>query len=58
MAQTEHHERYGWWLNELESLGINAERKKELNDLTEVSALTGNIKKLFYEEYQTAFNEK
>jgi hypothetical protein len=27
MAQTEHPERYGWWLNELESLGVNAKHK-------------------------------
>ena len=58
MARAEYPEKYNWWLNELESLGVNAKRKEELNDLSEVSALTGNIKKLFYEDYQTAFNEK
>jgi len=30
---SEHPERYGWWLNELESLGISANRINELNDL-------------------------
>lgn len=42
------------WLvaNELESLGVNAKHKEELNDLPEVSALTENLKQLFYEEYQ------
>ena len=40
------------------NLGVNAKRKEELNYLSEVSALTGNVKKLFYEDYQTAFNEK
>ena len=58
MAKAEYPEKYGWWLNELESLGINAKHKEELNDLTEISALAGNIKKLFFEEYQRAFNEK
>jgi hypothetical protein len=38
--------------NELESLGVNAKHKEELNDLPEVSALTENLKQLFYEEYQ------
>ncbi len=52
MAQTEHPERYGWWLNELETLGVKAKHKEELNDLPEVSALTENLKQLFYEEYQ------
>ena len=58
MARAEYPEKYGGWLNELESLGVNAKRKEELNYLSEVSALTGNVKKLFYEDYQTAFNEK
>jgi hypothetical protein len=39
MAQTEHPERYGWWLNELETLGVNAKYKGELNGLPEVGAL-------------------
>jgi hypothetical protein len=32
----EHPERYGWWLNELETLGISAKRVNELNDLNEI----------------------
>ena len=57
MARTEQPERYSWWLNELESLGVNATHKEDINDLQEASALTENLKQLFYEEYQRAFNE-
>jgi hypothetical protein len=48
----EHPERYGWWLNELESLGISAKRTNELNDLNEISSLAENIKWGFYQEYE------
>jgi hypothetical protein len=32
-TKKEHPERYGWWLNELESLGVSANRINEPNDL-------------------------
>jgi hypothetical protein len=48
----EHPERYGWWLNELETLGISAKRVNELNDLNEISTLAENIKWGFYQEYE------
>jgi hypothetical protein len=57
MAVAEHPERQGWWLNELESLGVNT-KHEEFNNLLEASSLTENLKQLFYEEYQRAFNEK
>ena len=49
---SEHQERYGWWLNELESLGIGSKRINELNDLKEISSLAENIKQGFYQEYK------
>jgi hypothetical protein len=57
MAVAEHPERQGWWLYELESLGVNT-KHEEFNNLLEASSLTENLKQLFYEEYQRAFNEK
>jgi hypothetical protein len=57
MAQIGHPERYSWWLNELESLGVNT-KCNELNDLSVASSLTENLKQLFFEEYQRTFNEK
>jgi hypothetical protein len=49
----EHPERFGWWLNELDSLGINTKRINELNDLKEIRNLTENIKQAFYQDYKT-----
>jgi hypothetical protein len=52
-AKDEHPERYGWWLNELESLGVSSKRINELNDLKEISSLAENIKQGFYQEYES-----
>jgi hypothetical protein len=56
-AKDEHPERYGWWLNELESLGIGSKRINELNDLKEISSLAENIKQGFYTELVNKTNE-
>ena len=47
MAKVEHPERYIWWLNELESLGVNTLEKNGLNNYKEASDLTEAISKLF-----------
>lgn len=52
LIMNEHPERYGWWLNELESLGISTKRINELNDLKEIRNLTENIKEAFYYNYK------
>ena len=52
-AKDEHPERYGWWLNELQSLGISSNRINELNDLKEIRILAENIKQGFYQEYES-----
>jgi hypothetical protein len=57
MTIAEHPERHGWWLNELESLGVNTKYKK-LNDLSVANSLNENLKQLFFKKYQRAFNEK
>jgi hypothetical protein len=44
MAGKEHPERYNWWLNELESLGVNTLEKNGLNNHKEVSDLTEAVK--------------
>ena len=51
-TRNEHPERHGWWLDELESLGISTKRTNELNDLKELRSLTDNIKRAFYHEYK------
>jgi hypothetical protein len=40
----EHPERYGWWINELESLGLSVKKVNEFNDLYEISNLAEIIK--------------
>jgi len=53
-TKNEHPEKYGWWLNELESLGVSPKRCNELNNKQEVSNLTENLKQVFYQEYKLA----
>jgi hypothetical protein len=48
-----HPERYGWWLKELDSLGIRTKKINELNDLQEIRNLTQNIKQAFYQDFKT-----
>jgi len=35
----EHPQRYGWWINELESLGLSVKKINEFNDLDEIRDL-------------------
>jgi hypothetical protein len=58
MAEIEHPERYAWWLNELESLGISTLEKNGLNNQKEAGDLTEAVKQTLYEEYLQAYNEK
>ena len=51
----EHPERYGWWINELESLGLSVKKINELNDLNEIRDLVGLIKQDKYVDYGTAY---
>jgi hypothetical protein len=51
MAEIEHPERHGWWLNELESLGVNTLEKHGLNNHKEASDLTKAVKQTLYEKY-------
>jgi hypothetical protein len=51
MAEIEHPERYSWWLNELDSLGISTLEKNGISDSREASDLTDAVKQTLYEEY-------
>ena len=57
MAEIEHPERYGWWLNELESLGVNTLQKHGLNNQKEASDLAEAVKQTLYEDYLQAYSE-
>ena len=44
----EHPEKYGWWINELESLGLSVKKINEFNDLDEIRDLAEIIKQEKY----------
>jgi hypothetical protein len=46
-----------WWINELDSLGINAKVRNELIDTQETSSLAENLKQIFYQAYKDAYND-
>jgi hypothetical protein len=58
MTGTEHPEKYGWWLNELESLGVDTLKKDGINNHKEASDLTEAIKQTLYEDYLQAYSER
>jgi hypothetical protein len=57
MARAEQPEKYNWWLNELESLGINTLEKNGLRNHKEASDLTEAVKQTLYEEFHQAYSE-
>lgn len=56
-TRKESSDRYGWWLNELNSLGIVPKKTNELNDKREIRDLSENIKQILYQDYKTAYSE-
>jgi hypothetical protein len=42
--------------NDLKSLGIDPKKENELNDETELRALTEIIKQVYYQDYKTAYS--
>ena len=57
----------GYWINELESLGIspkeiiaekNINSTVELNSIEELTNLVENIKQTMYQDYKTAYSER
>jgi hypothetical protein len=57
MAEVERPEKYNWWLNELDSLGISTMQKNGLDNQKEASDLTDAVKQTLYEEYLQAYSE-
>jgi hypothetical protein len=51
----EHPEKYGWWINELASLGLSVKKINEFNDLYEISNLAEIIKQDKYLDYMTDY---
>jgi hypothetical protein len=53
IPQDEHPEKNGWWINELESLGVDTESNpNELKNKQDNSDLVQAIKQTFMEEYK------
>jgi hypothetical protein len=52
-TKDEHPERYEWWLNELNTLGIAPNKVNELNDINGVSNLAKNLKQCYYQDYKS-----
>jgi hypothetical protein len=47
-----------YWQNELDSLGIEPQRKTELNDEEELEKLADIIKQAMIQDYKIAYSEK
>ena len=51
--------KYGWWISELNSMGVNTEAKnKELRDVQALENLTDDLKQTFIHEYKTRYSEE
>jgi hypothetical protein len=57
IPQEEHPEKNGWWINELESLGVDTESNaNKLKDKQDNSDLVEAIKQTFMEEYKKTYD--
>jgi hypothetical protein len=56
-TKKEYPQRYGWWINELSSLGIKPIRRNDINDRKEITDLTENIKQTLFQEYKAVYNK-
>jgi len=59
----EHPENYGWWINELESLGMaDTKRSDELdngnNGKAELKDLAETTKEMMYQQYEIAYGRQ
>jgi hypothetical protein len=53
----EHPEKYGWWISELDSLGIKRIRRNDMKDRKQITDLTENTKQTLFQEYKTVYNQ-
>ena len=57
-TKLENPQKDNWWINELDSLGVNVKVRNELNDTQETSNLAENLKQIFYQAYKHAYNDE
>jgi hypothetical protein len=53
--KNEYPDKYGWWISELNSLGINTDGK---NDVQGLENLTDYVKQNFIHDYKTCYSEE
>ena len=57
-TKDEYDESYGWWRNELASLGLVIKKRNEFNNLKELCSLAENIKQTFIHNYEDSEKTK
>ena len=56
-TKKEYPEKYGWWISELNSLGINTEALGS-GEVQALENLTDDVKQDFIHEYKTRYSEE
>ena len=55
-TQNEYPEKHGWWISELNSLGINSDAKnEESTDVQGLENLTDDVKQTLIRDYRTCY---
>ena len=57
MAKVKRLEKYNWWLNGLDFLGISTLQKNGLSNHKEASDLTEPVQQTLYEDYLQVYSE-
>ena len=55
-TENKYPEKYEWWINELNSLGIEINVKEQPKDLHELENLTDDVKQSLIQKYKTLYN--
>jgi hypothetical protein len=56
-TKDEHPEKFGWWISELNSLGVNTETLRS-GGVQAIENLTDDVKQSFIHEYKTRYIEE
>ena len=56
-TKKEYPQNYGWWISELDSLGIKRMKRNDMKDRKEITDLAKNIKQTFFQKYKTVYNQ-
>ena len=54
-TKDEHPERYGWWIDELKSLGVEPKKINQVYDLQELCKVTQTLKETFLQYYKSSY---